>query len=247
MTTRRSKKKAVRRSRKSKSSKSNGSSLMTVEGLQSIFEKIDARVRGMIDQGKNDKQLGQCVRKAWEDFFHRSLTNPVVQGMLKHFRTLYPTVKSKIQRGGMAPLSYNTAPGSTDMVYGRFPVEYGATPSVVNDLDRFFESPVGRSCDATGGFSAPSQAGGKRRYSRRNTKKQTGGGFFDSLLMPHAPHSVPRNVMEGSLSSLQGAPILNPPASPITHEARLNVFEPKPFDPQGISQMQTLSQVYAGY
>lgn len=225
--------------------------MMSVEGLKSAFEKIDVRMRSLVEKGVGDSKLGSCVRNAWSEFFQRELGSPAVQGMIRHYKAMYSPkglrISRKSQRGGMAPLDYTMGPGTTDAVYGRFPVEMGATPSVVQSLDRFFESPIGRSCDSTGGYNAPSQAGGRRRSRRGGKRGQRGGGFFDALMMPHAPPSVPRNVIESSLSSIQGRPIVNPAASPVTYTPSITTVEPKAFDPVGISTMSSLAPVYQGY
>lgn len=224
--------------------------MMTVEGLHNTFEKIDSRVRCMIERGKPDSALTCCIRKAWREFFQRDLSSPAVEGMIRHYRSVYQPKgrrgTRKVQRGGMAPLDYTMGQGITGAVYGRFPVEMGATPSVVGSLDRFFESPIGRSCDSTGGFAALPQTGGGRRTRSKN-RNQRGGGFFDALFQPHAPASVPRNVIETGLSSIQGAPIRNPAASPIAYEAATRSQPLQAFNPVGISSMSTLAPVYQGY
>jgi hypothetical protein len=242
--------------------------MFTVEGLHSAFEKIDDRVRSLIDKGRTESELGRCVEHAWQEFFHRGLSSPAVQGMVRHYQAVYrPTGSTrttrKTQKGGMAPLDYTMGPassalgwqgpGTTDTVYGRFPVEMGATPSVVKSLDRFYESPIGRHCDSTGGYPAPPQAGGKRSghsrktRSKRKEKAQHGGGIFDAIFMPHAPTSVPRNVIESGLSAVQGRPIMNPAASPVTYTPSLTTVDPKPFNPTAISEMTSLAPVYQGY
>jgi hypothetical protein len=232
--------------------------MFTVEGLHSAFEKIDDRVRSLIDKGRTESELGRCVEHAWQEFFHRGLSSPAVQGMVRHYQAVYRptgakrTTRKAAQRGGMAPLDYTMGQGITDTVYGRFPVEMGATPSVVKSLDRFYESSIGRNCDSTGGYPAPPQAGGKRSGHSRKTrgrkdKAQHGGGIFDAIFMPHAPTSVPRNVIESSLSAVQGRPIMNPAASPVTYTPSLTTVDPKPFNPTAITAMSSLAPVYQGY
>ena len=234
---------------------SRGGRMFTVEGLHNTFEKIDGRVRCMIERGKPDTALACCIRKAWQEYFHRDLSNPAVEGMIRHYRSVYAPKGKRAtrrvtraghftqQRGGMAPLDYTMGQGITGAVYGRFPVEMGATPSVVNSLDRFFESPIGRSCDSTGGYPAPPQKGGRRSTRRA----QKGGGFFDTLFQPHAPASVPRNVVEMGVSAIQGATIRNPVASPVAYQPALRTVDTPPFNPVGISPMSTLAPVYKGY
>ena len=251
---------ATRRAKRSgagkRGSRRKGRGMMSVEGLKSAFEKIDMRVRSLVEKGVGDSKLASCISNAWSEFFQRELSNPAIQGMVRHYKAMYSpkgakhaTRKAHAQVGGMAPLDYTMGQGITNTVYGRFPMELGATPSVVQSLDRFFESPIGRSCDSTGGYNAPSQAGGRRRRNRRThkVKRQHGGGFFDALMMPHAPPSVPRNVVESGLSAVQGRPIMNPAASPVTYTPSITTVEPKAFDPVGISTMSSLAPVYQGY
>jgi hypothetical protein len=213
---------------------------MTVEGLHASFEKIDKRVRDMIDHGKTDSELACCIRKAWNEQFHRALSAPAVTGMVSHYRAVYSapggkrkTRKAqKTQRGGMAPLDWTMGQGTTQAVYGSFPVAMGTTPSVVKSLDRFFESPIGRSCDRTGGYDAPAQ---------------TGGGLVDSFLMGHMPASVPRNALETGVSAVQGHTITNPSPSPVAAHVTGSVYTPRAFDPSSIAQITSMSPVYAAY
>jgi hypothetical protein len=236
MTTRRVKRKASAGTRKA----GRGREIMTVEGLHASFEKIDKRVRDMIDRGKSDSELSCCIRKAWNEQFHRALSAPAVTGMVSHYRAVYSapggkrkTRKAqKAQRGGMAPLDWTMGPGTTQAVYGSFPVEMGATPSVVKSLDRFFEDPVSRSCDRTGGYAPPTQAG---------------GGLLGSALMGHMPASVPHNFLETGVSALQGRTIANPAPSPVASHVAGSVYTPRAFDPSPISQITSLSPVYAAY
>jgi hypothetical protein len=243
-----SKSKTRRSSRKSSSQSRSADSGMSVDALQAIFQRIEDRVRLMIERGSTDTAVGSCLSRAWNENFHRELSAPALRGMVMHYRAVlslpagkagesgrYRTKKTRRnrkQKGGMAPLEYTMGPGSNLPVFGRFPVDYTVTPSVVNSMNRFFESSAGRSCNSVGGHDAPGQAG---------------GGIMDGLSMPVMPMSVPRNPLEGVVSTLQGAPIVNPPASPIVSHVHLTVPEPKPFDPSGLSELSTATSVYKGY
>jgi hypothetical protein len=229
MTTRRRRAGARRTLRK------GGSNLFSVEGLHAAFEQMDNRVQGLIAQGKTDSDLAKCVQRAWADTFHHDLSAPAVRGMVSHYRGMHGRGKTRkagrrgLQKGGMAPLDYMMGQGTTAPVYGRFPVEISAPqPLATLDMTRFFESPIGRSCDSTGGFPVPTQKG---------------GGFFDALLMPHMPASVPRNVAEMSVSAVQGAPISNPPSSPVA--ARVALMEPQPhvYDAKALQPISSLAPV----
>jgi len=205
---------------------------LTVEGLQASFEKIDRRMRCMIEKGKTDTQLGCCLKKAWRDMLHSDLSAPAARGLISHYRATHkPSGKQtrKVQRGGMAPLDWTMGQGSTVPVYGRFPVETGAQPSVVASLDRFYENPIGRSCDSTGGYPAPAQVG---------------GGLLDTIFNGAPPMSVPVNVVQSTVSAVQGKPMFNPPASPISAVAPTSTYVPKPFEPTALSQITSLAPLY---
>ena len=191
---------------------------LSVETLQAAFEKIDRRVRTLVEKRRSDAQVAECIRKSWKDILHTQLSGPATRGLLTHYRTVqHPKGRTrKIQRGGMAPLDWTLGQGTTAPIYGRFPVEMGAQASVVKSLDEFYEHPISRSCNATGGYPAPAQ---------------TGGGFFDALANGHAPASVPRNILETTVSAIQGNPITNPPPSPVAAQIPAGSVALKPFDP----------------
>ena len=206
----------------------------------------------MIAKGKTDTDLANCIQKAWSEQFHMELSMPAVKGLLLHYRAVHSPAssgskrKTRKQRGGMAPIGWTMGQGTTDNVYGRFPVEIGTTPQVLKalDLGRFYESTGGRSCNATGGHAAPGQQMGGLRRSRRN---QHGAGLFDAFTMGHAPASVPRNAVESTVSTVQGSPIMNPQASPVAGSVQLATFNPKPYDTGAISSISSLQSLYKPY
>ena len=203
---------------------------MTVEALQASFEKVDRRIRAIVEAGKSDGAVADCIRKAWEDQFHTGLSTPAVKGLTSHYRAVVRarrTRKARGQVGGMAPLDYTLGQGITAPVYGRFPVEMGTQPDVVRSLDRFYENPISRGCDSTGGFPAPQQ----------------GGGLWDAVTAGHMPASVPRNILETAVSTLQGRPIANPPASPISATVPGVGYTPTPYPVQAINQITELAPI----
>jgi len=212
---------------------------VTVEGLHSSFAKIDDKVKALIAKGKTDSDLVCCIRKVWSEQFHMDLSLPAVKGMITHYRAVHGSKTRKTrkssQKGGMAPLDWTMGQGTTDHVYGRFPVEIGTTPQAISalDLGRFVESRGGRSCDATGGHAAPGQ--------------QLGGGMLDTLFMGHAPASVPRNFVETGISAVQGRPIMNPDASPVAAKLPLATYAPRAYDAGAISSISSLASVYKPY
>jgi hypothetical protein len=216
-----------------------GANLFSVEGLHAAFEQMDNRVQGLIAQGKTDSDLAKCVQRAWADTFHHDLSAPAVRGMVSHYRGMHGRGKTRKagrrgnQKGGMAPLDYMMGQGTTAPVYGRFPVEISSPqPLATLDMTRFFESPIGRDCNSTGGFPVPTQKGGQR-----------GGGFFDALLMPHMPASVPRNFAEMSLSAVQGAPISNPPPSPVAAQVPLMQPHMQSYDAKALQPISSMAPV----
>ena len=212
---------------------------VTVEGLHSSFDKIDKKVEGLIAKGATDSNIACCIRKAWSEQFHMSLSAPAVKGMIAHYRAVHKGTgsrKTRKQRGGMAPIDWVLGAGVTDKVYGNFPVEMGTSPMVNAGLDlgRFFESNGGRACNTTGGHPAPGLS-------------QAGGGILDSIANGYFFASVPRNIGESIVSTAQGKPILNPVASPVTYTATPPIFFPKPFDAGNLTSIASLAPVYNGY
>jgi hypothetical protein len=238
-----------------KAGKSVKGDSMSVEGLHASFEKIDGKIRALVQKGAANKELAACIRRSWAHHFQRPVSEAAIQGLVVHYRAIYPsskkTRKNKSQRGGqtggMAPLDYQVGQGLTTDPYGIFPSEMGRVAVSALDNERFFESPVGRHCNTTGGSAAPGQMGGRRSQSRRNQKSQRGGSMWDALVNGHAMGSVPRNVIETGVSVAQGAPIMNPNPDPVhqTWSAAQNPLTA--FDTTQINQYSTLAPVYTGY
>lgn len=208
-------------------------SAMSVQGLHASFERIDKKVRAQINKGATDSALATCIRHAWDEQFHVPLSAPALKGMISHYRRLFGNKvrkTRKAQRGGMAPMNWDMGQGVTAAVYGRFPVEMGTYDGAVKSLDRFYESPIARSCDSTGGKPAPGI--------------QNGGGLFDAFAMGHPPASVPRNMIESSISAVQGQPILNPPREPAISALQMDSYTPHPF-PVPAHTITTLAPIYS--
>lgn len=205
---------------------------VSVEGLRAAFDKVDAKARSTIESGKPDSVVADAIDKAWMNLFQHGLSPAALKGLTMHYRALYRsrrTRKNK-QRGGMAPMDWTMGQGSTAPVYGSFPVEMGATARTVGalDIDRYFENSASPACDGTG-YPPP---------------KQTGGGIFDALFAPHAPASVPANVVEKGLNNLVGAPHHYSSAAPEVRAWNYTNFTPQAFNPSAISSISTLAPVY---
>jgi hypothetical protein len=233
--------KTARRPRSGRKSRKAGhESSVTVESLQASFESIDKKVRVLIERGKTDSGVIAHLKRAWNEHFHISLSPAALRGLMMHYRATTKRTTRK-QRGGMAPLDYMMGQGVTSAVYGRFPVEIGTSPQVMRglDLDRFFENPISRGCNATGGFDAPKQTGGSR--------KQTGGGVMDALGIGHMPASVPRNALETTVSAVQGRTIADAPATPVAASVATVSATPQPFDTTQVSQITSLAPIFKGF
>jgi len=216
---------------------------MSVEALQGSFGAIDAKVARAIEGRASDAELVRVIQTAWNTQFHRPLSLAATRGLVEHYRAVHTEggVKKRRtrkagrgQRGGMAPLDWTMGQGSTVPVYGSFPVEAGMSAQAVRalDLGRFFESPISRSCDETGGAAPP---------------PQRGGGVFDALVMGHAPASVPRNALETTVSTVQAARIANPPSDPIRGAIPLASQPLRPFDTAGLANAATpIAPIWTG-
>jgi hypothetical protein len=215
-------------------------SALSVEGLHASFEKLDEKVRRAVASGVTDSELAEVIRRNWSMLFHHGLNRPAVQALVSHYRAVHGSHKKtrkarrgKKQRqiGGAAPLDYVLGQGTTAPVYGRFPVEMGASPAAIRtlDLDRYFDNSIGPS-------SHRAEAAGPQR----------GGGLLDSLTMGFSPASVPRNMIETSVSAVQGHTIQNPPADPVSRHAPMTIATLRPFDTSQISSVSSLAPVYTG-
>jgi hypothetical protein len=200
----------------------------SIESLQASFEKVDAKARALIDQGRTDSELVAALISTWSDQFSTDLSHTAATGLVKHYRSMHKGSRKtrkgrRRQTGGMAPMSWTMGQGITDAVYGRFPVEIGTSPQVVASLDRFYESPISRACNA------PNQAG---------------GNLWNTAAIGHPPTSVPQNAFASLVSTVQGAPMLNPNPSPVSATVPVPPYEPVPFNPGTLSQISQMSSLY---
>ena len=220
---------------------------MSVEGLHASFEKIDTKMRALIEKGATNSELSACIRRSWNHHFQHPISEAAVKGLLTHYRAIYAgssgskrvTRKNRgrgSQKGGMAPLDYQLGQGSAAVPYGIFPSEMGRVAISALDNERFFESPVGRHCNTTGGEAAPGFAPG-----------QKGGSLLDSVMNGHAMGSVPRNIFESTVSAAQGAPIFNPNADPTAASWSAAQNPITAYDTSQIGQYSALAPVYTGY
>jgi len=213
---------------------------VTVEGLHSSFDKIDKKVETLIKKGAPDSEIECCIKKAWKEEFHMSLSVAATKGMVVHYRAVHKSAGRKTRKamkGGMAPVDYVMGQGITDKVYGNFPVEMGTSALVSKglDLQRFYENPAGRSCDTTGGHPAPGQKG---------------GDIWSGFLMGHPLYSVPENAFQATVGTLQGltpteagGPSSSPVASSVPRPDSLYT----PYNATALSSIARIAPVYGRY
>jgi len=206
----------------------------TVEGLHASFEKIDSKVRTMIETNKSDTDLACCIRKAWSEQFHTGISNPAITGMIIHYRAVYGgrgnqtrnqsrkhTRKhgKKHQSGGMAPLGYETAPGTTASTYGQF------HPSIATSVDAMKGLEIDR-------LSTCNSAAEQR---------QVGGDLSTALGYGHLPFSVPSTAVGGVLGALAGSttPFAGAPynSSPVAPSVQTQMPPHPPFNPAGFASI----------
>jgi hypothetical protein len=216
-----------------------GPALMTVDSLHASFQKIDTKVRHMIEKGCTDSALNQCISRLWMQHFHHNLSKAATKGMIMHYRSLYKsrkTRKQKGQKGGMAPLDYSGGQGTTE-IYGRFPVAEGSSSKFVHALGSpaghgTFESSIGTTCT-----------------------RQQGGGILDtasafigqngtvaSVGMGHPIQSIPSNTLQNAINAGQGRPSATNP-DPTAPAWKSHVFMPKTFNTEALQKFD-MSPVY---
>ena len=66
---------------------------MSVEGLHSSFEKIDGKIRSLIQKGASTTELEACIRRSWAHHFQRPVSEAAVKGLVTHYRAMYTGAK----------------------------------------------------------------------------------------------------------------------------------------------------------
>ena len=267
-----------RKSKRTSTMKSAASgAYSSIEGLHASFDRINNKIKMMLDSGKSDADLARAIRTAWSEQFHSILSDTAIHGMVVHFRKIHKGQKggstsspipsayhasggSSLNqtpqlfefRGGMAPLGAEMSQGTTTPVYGEFPIGFTGSPessAMVKalDLGRFYESDVGRSCDSTGGQSAPQQTGG-RAFGPESpygspAPQQTGGSFWDALLNGAPLRSVPPNSVELAQDAITATRTGFPSSDPVSGSVALQASNPTPFDAGNVHSFSQLSSV----
>lgn len=249
---RQTRRRKTKRTRSMKSSSPfSSSSPSTIEGLHASFDKINDKLKAMVEAGYSDAELTIALKTAWTEQFHFILSDTAIHGLVVHYRKIHKGQKGQKGqkggnslalnqspqlfkfRGGMAPLGAEMAQGTTTSVYGEFPIGFTGSPdsgAMVKalDLGRFYESDVGRSCDSTGGSPAP---------------QQTGGAFWDAVFNGAVLRSVPPNTIEKVSDAITATPSNFPSSDPVTDSVAHHASTPAPFDVGNLHSFSQLSSV----
>lgn len=219
-----------------RTTRKNGRDTLSVENLHATFEKMDTRLRQAVESGITDHDLAVAIDRAWSAAFHNELSAPAVKGLVQHYRALYGKTaggrktrkaRRRGQVGGAATIGWTMGQGTTATTNGLYPMDLSTSNQGIESLGmtRSFNSPISSSCDLP----------------------QKGGGIFDSLLAGFPPASIPHNMIQTTVSTLQGAPITNPPSAPEVPSWDLSTSKLTPFDGTPISNLSGFSTVYKGY
>lgn len=207
----------------------------TIKEIQSDLRAFDKHAR--------TADSAEQLKKQWKSFFSQDLSNEAANAFMRYYRSMRSKTSRKM-RGGMAPLSYQMAPGANVAVYGRFPVEADTDMSSIKDLDVFFNSGLSHSCGKeNSSLTVPenmgsNKVGGARRKSSRKASTQSrrrrtqrrrinrksstrrfhGGNLLESVAMRPMMATVPPNMLQVQFHNASGGvPPMPIPSSPVSH------------------------------
>lgn len=203
--------------------KHRASDVVTVETLHASFDKMNKKIRSLVERGATDAELAASIRHNWSVQFHNSLSSVALKGLVSHYRTLYKSVKRRTrkQRGGMAPLAMQLGQGNPDYMYGRIPDPMTSAP-VIRDLD--LERSMVPGTDIT---------------------CMKGGGILDGVMNGHFLGGVPRPFIETAGSAVQGHMIANPPSDPMVPTwSGAAASAPQALDTSTMSSLSAYKSIY---
>jgi hypothetical protein len=114
------------------------SKVVTIPQLRASFEQIDKIAMEL--KGKSKETQIKEFRAAWKKIFYRDVSDTAIESYLavKHSEkssSKRTTRRRSKQKGGMAPLDYQTRPG-IDGVYGNYPAYIGSGFSFGNHINQ---------------------------------------------------------------------------------------------------------------
>jgi hypothetical protein len=202
--------------------KHRASDVVTVDSLHASFDKMNRKIRALVERGATDADLAASIRHNWSVQFHNSLSAVALKGLVSHYRALYKSSKryTRKQRGGSAPIAMQLGEGNTQFLHGRFPDPMSSQP-ILRDLD------LGRSM-----------------VPGTDNTCMKGGGVLDSVMQGHFLGGVPRPFLETAGSAMQGHMIANPPSDPMVHTWSMDAPGPKALDTTTMSSLSAYQPVY---
>jgi hypothetical protein len=210
----------------------SSSGILSIPALRKAFENIQGKAIDLASGSIDDKAVKEFMSD-WQREFRKSISEESAKTYLEHIKAMgltkkrtLKTASTRKQRGGAAPLDYQTAPGVYG-TYGNFPAYVASGFEVgvprISQLEgwgRVDTTPL-VSRDIGSGMINPLNGGGKRVAKkttrrlkpRRGNRKQKGG---DRILLSTNPTTV---VADG-VSYWKGLS-LPPSPSPLDHGPRL--------------------------
>lgn len=211
---------------------SGGAGILSIPQLRKAFEHIQEKAIEYA-QGAIDKKSIDSFMSEWKRAFGKSITEESAKTYLEHIKEMKLTKKRTLkastrkQRGGAAPLDYQTAPGIYG-TYGNFPAYVASGFEVgvprISQLEgwgRVDTTPIVPR-DIGSGMINPLKGGGKRRSTgatktrRLRPRRSRGMKGGDRILLSTNPTSV---IADG-VSYWRGQS-LPPSPSPIDQGPRL--------------------------
>jgi hypothetical protein len=187
---------------------------LTIPELREAYEKIMALVTSELSKsaGKVSGALLKDVQDAWKKYFGKDLGTDYAKSLVEYINNEMSrksasrkTLRNrKSQRGGMAPLDYQTRAG-IDGTYGKFPPYVGSGFEV--GIPQISQATLCGKVDTTPAVTAmigsnqPLQNGGAKRtrsVNRRRTlgrRKKTAGGA--SIILSTNPTTVIQDAVRG--------------------------------------------------
>ncbi len=183
---------------------------LTIPELREAYEKIMALVTSELSKsaGKVSGALLKDVQDSWKKYFGKELEADYAKSLVEYMNSEMGRKSAsrktrrnrKSQRGGMAPLDYQTRAG-IDGVYGKFPPYVGSGFEV--GVPQISQATLCGKVDTTPAVTAmigsnqPLQNGGAKRGRRRTIgrRKKTAGGA--SLILSTNPTTVIQDAVRG--------------------------------------------------
>jgi hypothetical protein len=191
---------------------------MGLPDIRRSLSYVETYAADLMKKTDNIREAATDFAREWYNVFKKKLdVNDAVE-YLKHAAEFQ--AQPTKQKGGSAPIDYQMRAGDAP--------PYGTVlPYVAGGFGLGIPEMSSTSLCAAGGSPTPmpypdtgsnSMKGGARR-SRRNSRKQEGGGFLNTLsnIFSHAPPSAPTSFITDAQTAMKGQPL--PPGGASTVRA----------------------------